>query len=56
MGSVQPQPLEHQGNGTLALADIESAVKPDDRALSPARGLVALENTLGGKLLPDRRT
>jgi threonine aldolase len=51
MGSVQPQPLAHQADGTLALADIESAIKPDDAHFARTR-LVALENTLGGKLLP----
>ena len=50
-GSVQPQPLEHQSDGTLALADIEAAVKPDDPHFARSR-LLALENTLGGKLLP----
>ena len=39
-GSVQPQPLDHQPDGTLALADIEAAIKPDDRAFRahPAAG------------------
>ncbi len=50
-GSVQPQPLEHQRDGTLALADIEAAIKPDDAHFARTR-LLALENTLGGKLLP----
>ena len=50
-GSVQPQPLEHQPDGTLALADIEAAIKPDDPHFARTR-LLALENTLGGKLLP----
>ncbi len=50
-GSVQPQPLDHQPDGTLALADIEAAVKPDDPHFARSR-LLALENTLGGKLLP----
>jgi threonine aldolase len=50
-GSVQPQPLNHQADGTLALADIEAAVKPDDPHFARSR-LLALENTLGGKLLP----
>ncbi|MBI2768178.1 MAG: low-specificity L-threonine aldolase [Burkholderiales bacterium] len=50
-GSVQPQPLNHQGDGTLALADIEAAIKPDDPHFARTR-LLALENTLGGKLLP----
>jgi threonine aldolase len=50
-GSVQPQPLDHQSDGTLAQADIEAAVKPDDPHFARSR-LLALENTLGGKLLP----
>jgi len=51
LGSVQPQPLNHQADGTLALAEIEAAVKPDDPHFARSR-LLALENTLGGKLLP----
>jgi threonine aldolase len=50
-GSVQPQPLEHQADGTLALADIAAAIKPDDAHFAITR-LLALENTFGGKLLP----
>jgi threonine aldolase len=50
-GSVQPQPLAHQPDGTLALTDIEAAIKPDDPHFARTR-LLALENTLGGKLLP----
>jgi len=50
-GSVQPQPLNHQPDGTLALADIDAAIKPDDAHFARTR-LLALENTLGGKLLP----
>ena len=30
MGSIQPQPIPNQGDGTLSLADIEAAIKPDD--------------------------
>ena len=51
LGSVQPQPLEHQSDGTLALKDIETAIKPDDAHFARSR-LLALENTLGGKVLP----
>ena len=51
LGSVQPQPLAHQPDGTLALADIEAAIKPDDAHFARTR-LLALENTLGGRLLP----
>ena len=51
LGSIQPQPLEHQADGTLALADIEAAIKPDDAHFARTR-LLTLENTFGGKLLP----
>jgi len=51
LGSIQPQPLEHQADGTLALADIANAIKPDDPHFARTR-LLALENTLGGKALP----
>ena len=51
LGSVQPQPIEHQRDGTLALADIEAAIKPDDSHFARSR-LLALENTLGGKVMP----
>ena len=51
LGSVQPQPLAHQPDGTLALADIEAAIKPDDEHFARTR-LLALENTLGGRVLP----
>ncbi len=50
-GSVQPQPIEHQRDGSLALADIEAAIKPDDAHFARTR-LLALENTWNGKLLP----
>jgi threonine aldolase len=53
LGSVQPQPLEHQADGTLALKDIEAAIKPDDAHFAKSR-LLTLENTLGGKVLPMR--
>ncbi len=51
LGSVQPQPLDHQPDGTLALTDIEAAIKPDDSHFAKSR-LLTLENTLGGKVLP----
>jgi threonine aldolase len=50
-GSVQPQPLSHQSDGTLLLQEIEAAIKPDDAHYARSR-LLALENTFGGKLLP----
>ena len=51
LGSVQPQPIANQADGMLALADIEAAIKPDDPHFARTR-LLALENTLGGSLLP----
>lgn len=51
LGSVQPQPLNHLPDGSLALAEIEAAIKPDDAHFARTR-LLALENTWGGKLLP----
>ena len=50
-GSVQPQPLTNQADGSLALADIEANIKPDDAHFAITR-LLALENTIGGKVLP----
>ena len=43
-GSVQPQPLDHQPDGTLALDAIEAAIKPDDAHFARTR-LIVLENT-----------
>ncbi len=51
LGSIQPQPIANQGDGTLALADIEAAIKPDDAHFARTR-LLALENTWGGQVLP----
>jgi threonine aldolase len=51
LGSVQPQPLEHAPDGTLPLDAIAAAIKPDDAHFARTR-LLALENTIGGKVLP----
>jgi threonine aldolase len=51
LGSIQPQPVPNQADGTLALADIEAAIKPDDAHFARTK-LLALENTWGGKVLP----
>lgn len=52
LGSIQPQPLLNQADGSLALADIAAAIKEDDFHYAMTR-LLALENTIGGKVLPD---
>ena len=50
LGSIQPQPIAHQADGSLALADIAAAIKPDDIHFARTR-LLALENTIGGRVL-----
>lgn len=51
LGSIQPQPLELQSDGTLLLSDIAAAIKPDDPHFALTR-LIVIENTVGGKVLP----
>ncbi len=51
LGSIQPQPIANQADGSLVLAEIEAAIKPDDVHFARTR-LIALENTMGGKVLP----
>jgi threonine aldolase len=51
LGSIQPQPLPNQPDGSLRLEDIEAAIKPDDAHFARTR-LLALENTFGGQVLP----
>ena len=52
LGSIQPQPLNQGADGTIALAEIEAAIKPDDPHFARTR-LLALENTWGGQVLPQ---
>lgn len=51
LGSIQPQPIENEPDGTLALSKIAAEIKPED-AHFPITRLLALENTIGGKVLP----
>ena len=50
LGSIQPQPLPQQPDGSLALNDIVGAIKPDDIHFAKTR-VLALENTIGGRVL-----
>jgi threonine aldolase len=52
LGSIQPQPLENAADGTIPLAKIRGAVKPDDAHFARTR-LIALENTIGGKVIAE---
>lgn len=51
LGSIQPQPIDNEPDGTLDLAKVAAAIKPDDSHFARTR-LLALENTLGGKVIP----
>ena len=51
LGSIQPQPLEVKADGSLDLAHVAAAIKPDDFHFARTR-LLALENTMQGKVLP----
>jgi threonine aldolase len=51
LGSIQPQPLENALDGSLPLDKIAAAIKPIDNHFARTR-LLALENTIGGKVLP----
>lgn len=51
LGSIQPQPIANRPDGTIDLAEVEAAIKPDDSHFARTR-LLALENTIGGRVLP----
>jgi len=51
LGSIQPQPIENAADGSLPLDKIAAAIKPIDNHFARSR-LLALENTIGGKVLP----
>ncbi|KAB0668860.1 threonine aldolase [Burkholderia territorii] len=52
LGSIQPQPIENAPDGTLPLAKVAAAIKPIDNHFARTR-LLALENTIGGQVLPE---
>jgi threonine aldolase len=52
LGSIQPQPLPNQADGSIALEDIAAAIKPDDAHFARTR-LLSLEDTWGGQVLPQ---
>ena len=51
LGSIQPQPIEFEADGSLDLNKVAAKVKPDDFHFARTR-LLALENTVGGLALP----
>jgi len=51
LGSIQPQAIANRPDGTLELAAVEGAIKPDDPHFARTR-LLALENTITGRVIP----
>jgi len=51
LGSIQPQPIEFEADGTLDLDVVASKIKPDDPHFART-ALLTLENTVDGKVLP----
>ena len=51
LGSVQPQTIDFEPDGTLDLKKVEGVIKPDDFHFARTR-LLCLENTQAGKSLP----
>jgi len=50
LGSIQPQAIANRADGSMDLAEVEAAVKPDDPHFARTR-LLALENTITGRVL-----
>lgn len=51
LGSLWPQPLEYEPDGTLDLKKVAALIKPDDAHFAHSR-LLVLENTQNGRVLP----
>jgi threonine aldolase len=51
LGSIQPQPIVQNADGTLPLDKVAAAIKPIDPHFARTR-LLALENTWHGRVLP----
>jgi threonine aldolase len=51
LGSIQPQPIPHDADGTLPLDKLAAAIKPIDPHFARTR-VLALENTWHGRVLP----
>jgi threonine aldolase len=51
LGSIQPQPLENDPDGGISIQRIANAIKSHDIHFARTR-LLALENTIGGRVLP----
>ena len=57
LGSIQPQPIEQASDGTIPIDKIAAAIKPFGPGLGTHFAhtrLLALENTWGGRVLPQQ--
>ncbi|KAF7764165.1 threonine aldolase [Pseudoalteromonas citrea] len=50
LGSIQPQPIENEADGSLCFTKLKSAIKADDFHFARTK-LLSLENTIGGQVL-----
>ena len=51
LGSLWPQPLDYEADGSLDLKKVAALIKPDDAHFARTR-LLVLENTQNGRVLP----
>jgi len=51
LGSIQPQPIQNEIDGTLCFDKLKAAIKPDDSHFAKTT-LLSIENTINGKVLP----
>jgi threonine aldolase len=51
LGSLWPQPLEYEADGSLDLKKVAALIKPEDAHFAKTR-LLVLENTQNGRVLP----
>jgi threonine aldolase len=51
LGSIQPQPIANEQDGSLCFKKLAAAIKPDDSHFARTT-LLSIENTINGKVLP----
>jgi threonine aldolase len=51
LGSIQPQPIDNEADGTLCIEKLRRAIKPIDPHFATTK-LVSIENTINGQVLP----
>ena len=51
LGSIHPQPIQNEIDGTLCFEKLKAAIKPDDSHFAKTT-LLSIENTINGKVLP----